>query len=296
MTAHMHDSNASKASGFRVPSTDAYEADEAEVPRMSSLSGPRDDVYFSTDKVDKDFEAIPSSAIARLLDRRLKLRVGPVEVRWGAKQGAVTRNDKLRAVMACYEQEGRVGTTNDPRKFFAGSLPMRWDIVPFEFGDMVFFCSVRRIPQYAADDEAEMVVLGGSSWNVESWHPRRLERLEYPPVGIPNRGDPMSKSSIRAIFAAADEAYALREDASRYQDTDSYRFEAMLTDSPDYELHRNVRKVAQIALDMRGIEQRCDFFAKYLVERQMKLRLYSKFYDTKVRVLIGTPYFVAVAD
>ncbi len=136
-------------------------------------------VYTSATKVEMLYPQIPPRLLSRFAtELKIDLKLLSATVR--GREPEHTLYSKLALVVRYIEEHEQVGTIDEPKDWFRGTLPMRWGRWPFRTDDVVFFSGAT---------ELTALGLAGSRAHV-----------------VGNRRDPdaefESRSNLDSLFAA----------------------------------------------------------------------------------------------
>ena len=257
-------------------------------PNSQVSSGPssliRYMLYFSDLKVNMAYEQVRRSRLQRLAPDRLDvvLTVGGFGVT--KRRGPPNRYEKLETVMQHLERTGAVGTVSEPRKYFRGTLDMRSDILPGPRANSEIVCfaavtnRLRRI---------RIVVLVGSAKNATSMSNALLG--PEPEMGSEWDNEAFAQSMSFNMPAVGRVVKEVMRDLSA-------QFEALFESGSRAEIDSEVQALIDVARQLEGFKQRCEFFAKRLHEAEVDYAFDPKRGQMRVHLLVGTPYYVALDE
>lgn len=145
-------------------------------------------IYLSDSKIDMLFAQIPRPFLSTLV-AKIGVNIGVLQAELAETKTELNRYDKLKAVLAYLENEGKIGTLNEMQTFFRGSLEMKWG--QYEQSGFLYF---------TGREDDTIVGLGGSlrhvlgnenvatlkrsSWGSSSYGVKRslVDELEIEPL------------------------------------------------------------------------------------------------------------------
>jgi hypothetical protein len=143
-------------------------------------------------------------------DSKLDMLYPQLGMRMLARQDSI---GKLEAILADLARGGRIGTVDEPKEYFAGSMPMHWgpcwfsNIFHLDFSGLVYFGGVSNTTVVGLGGSGKHVVGEGGSarMGIHSLLPVFMMQLQKElgeslpaPVKLPDFGDP----SLAAVYIA----------------------------------------------------------------------------------------------
>jgi hypothetical protein len=226
-------------------------------------------IYVSATKVDQLYAQIPRSLRDRIAAKftiDLKLIKGEFE----GRQGQESLFSKLEVVRNYLESEELIGSVDDPRDFFAGTMPLSWGIYGYDkqrTSEFVYF---------GGQTQRTILGMGGSLHHV---------------IGEVGQAHPHSYSATPRLTTA------LKVMTITERDTEPEEYEEKFLRNAHYEpwlgspadqIPGVLHSVWLATTRTDGVLEPMEFIAKRL------LRDYHK--NANASVLLGTPLYVALAE
>jgi hypothetical protein len=116
-------------------------------------------VYVSRSKVDLLYEQIPEKALSRIATK-LTIDLKLLKAEFSAKDSQRSLYSKVEIIEGYLDEEGVVGTVDEPKSYFRGHMPLRWG--PYGGG----FDSDGEFVYFGGWTENTLLGLGGSAKHV----------------------------------------------------------------------------------------------------------------------------------
>lgn len=212
--------------------------------------------YISDAKLELLHGQIPRKLLSRLVGE-LQIDLKVTSVSVKGAPQEVTRFDRLRLVERYIDENCDVGWMTEPRSWFRGELGLRTGIVT-------------GAALYTGLDGGTLIALVGSGIHVVDRGPSRFDsQLNH------------RTSDLPALVT-------LMESRSEESAGDGFNF---YRDREDADEQAALRQVVYFAQEMRAPRQPCEFLARRLLEGTTRGPG-----GRPVRVVIGTPLYVALSD
>jgi hypothetical protein len=213
-------------------------------------------VYVSTTKVDMLYEQIPAKTRDKIATE-LKIDLKVVSTTFSEAPAEPTRFSKLKLVTEFIEKNAEVGTVDQPRSFFSGTMDMKW-------GAFNRHGQPTGLVYFGGMTDHTVLGLGGSEKHVIG--------------GIGNSEATASASLMPVLIRILSSEFPYSDDlASTARDDDPVS-------------HGTLLAVRNATEKMRGPSQNLEFLAKRLVESREIDE------DDKKTVLLGSPIYVALVE
>jgi hypothetical protein len=219
-------------------------------------------VYISDTKVDMLYSQIPQNILRKIAaELNINLGIFSLSVK-GKENEEKTRYEKLKLVVNYIENNMDVGTVDQPKAYFKGSLPMQWRRL------------VEGLVYFAGRTSETILGLAGSMRHVIG------------NLGAESRTS-VGHSGLPSIMEVLREKFGLPLDEQGHVDSHV---------SGD-DLQETLATVAISTTGLSGSQQHLEFLAKRLVEGSLSLDPFF-ILDTEENqhVVLGTPLYVAMAD
>jgi hypothetical protein len=224
-------------------------------------------LYISNTKVDMLYPQIPSR-LRENLATELKIDFKVLSTTFSEEPPEETTISKLKVVTEYIEKNEPVGTVDEPKSYFKGTLPMKWG--PYgENNEIVYF---------AGSTSNTVFGLGGSMDHV-----------------IGSKGE-----SSAQYWAASTTPYLI---STLKNELNLLEPDLELRSLMGYESPRPpaMRAVYQVTTKMEGPVEQLQFLAKKLLDtddftEEEKEHSNRMHWEVDKRILLGTPLYVAMAD
>ncbi len=228
-------------------------------------------VYIDS-RVDMLYSQIPSKIRDKIaVELGINLGMFSLNVR-GRENQEKTRYEKLRLVVKYIEDNKDVGTVEQPKAYFKGSLPMRWGPCS-ETPDLVFF---------GGETEQTFLGLGGSLGNIIG------NQSGESSTKLPSSATPF-------IISVLSKELDLSTKQQKKLNVFLEPWQAHFTGNSAKDNAIVLAMTRRAAKLMEGPEDYLEFFAKRLVEGTIDAQGLERAGESDL-VVLGTPLYVAMVD
>lgn len=258
-------------------------------------------VYVSDAKIDEYYEQIPRGFLSQVLSGGFAIGAGGLKLSLPSLIVPSNKYRKLDVVLAHLHATGQVGSAMRPNFYFEDTLPLRFGVLQ-RMGEMACYSYIHEGPSRSArGDEGEhppvatVVVLVGSAYHLVDSSFRRAKNIrDHAQVAAAyedTEEDAGFSRDVTAIAKAIREEVVVRE----YVDISQTLIRQFKSRAPDENVS-DARTYVALAAQLPNRQLRYNFFAIRLFSKTLWHELYPGEGVVKLNVVLGTPFFVALAE